>query len=204
MCIRKAEPIPLIAQIVLTAILIAGTAQVPRSQALSTAAPLPDFFLDDLHGGTHRYSALKRSVTVIAFLSIRCPMSNAFNSRLNGLYKEFSDRVAFVVIDSNIDESVDEVRHHVQNMGYDFVVYRDIGNVAADLLGAKATPDTFVIDQNGATAYHGFIEDAPNPERSKNRALRLAIEATLQYKPAPVRETHSLGCAIRRSIPLSR
>jgi hypothetical protein len=83
-------------------------------------------------------------------------------------------------------------------MGYDFPVYKDVDNVIADLLGATSTPDAFVIDRAGLVQYHGYIEDAPNPERAKNRGLRLAIEAVLNEKPVLNRETHSLGCAIRR------
>jgi hypothetical protein len=67
------------------------------------------------------------------------------------------------------------------------------------LLGAKATPDSFVIDRYGRVVYHGYIEDALNPQRSKDPALRLAIEATLQDRLVTPRETHARGCAIRHA-----
>jgi peroxiredoxin len=168
-------------------------------QELSPRPLVSDFAVLDLNGHTVKYSRLKGRVTVVAFISTRCPMSNAFNSRLNALYNDFESRVKFIVVNSNTNETLEEVRHHAQNMGYDFPVYKDVNNAMADLLGARATPDTFVIDQQGIVDYHGYIEDAPNPERAKNHALRLAIEAVLQDKPVPIPETHSLGCAIRRA-----
>ena len=133
------------------------------------------------------------------FISTRCPISNAFNFRINSLYNEFRDRVNFVVLDSNVNESASEIQAHAKEMEYDFTVYRDIQNKVADLLGAKATPDSFVIDKRGLISYHGYIEDAPNPTRSKHPALRLSIEAALKGQPAPMRETHARGCAIRRA-----
>jgi peroxiredoxin len=185
---------------ILLSILVAGILTQPmNSSVFDLGAAVSDFTVQDLHGGSLGYSALKGNVTVLAFISTRCPMSNAFNFRLNELYNEFAGRAKFVVINSNVDESTDEVRRHAEKMGYDFPVYKDPDSVVADLFGAKATPDTFVLDQKGVVRYHGFIEDAANSERTKNRALRLAIEAVLQNKDVPVPETHSLGCAIRRT-----
>jgi len=182
-------------------ILIAQMVARPiNPQVLSSRALISDFAVLDLNGHM-RYSELKGSVTVVAFISTRCPMSNAFNSRLNALYNDFGGRVKFIAVNSNANESLDEVRQHAQNMGYDFPVYKDVDNAMADLLGARATPDTFVIDRKGIVEYHGYIEDAPNPERAKNQALRLAIEAVLQDKRVLMPETHSLGCAIRHAQP---
>ena len=157
------------------------------------------FTLEDPTGRIVTYSASESKATIVIFASTRCPISNAFNSRINSLYNEFRDKTRFLVVDSNVNESAREVQAHAREMQYDFPVYLDIRNQLADLLGAIATPDSFVIDKHGAISYHGYIEDAPNPERSKNRALRWAIEAALQDRPAPVAETHARGCAIRRA-----
>jgi peroxiredoxin len=167
------------------------------AQEVHVGAKISDFAVQDLSGRVVRFSA-SGHVTVVAFISTRCPMSNAFNYRMNSLYNEFGARVRFVFLNSNSNESIVEVRHHAEAMGYEFPVYKDIDNAVADLLGAKATPDTFVIDPGGVMQYHGYIDDAPNPERVKNHGLRLAIEAVLDRKPVLKPETHSLGCTIRR------
>jgi hypothetical protein len=184
------------------AIVMAQIAALPINPQVLFPHPLVrDLAVLDLNGHTVRYSRLKGRVTVVAFISTRCPMSNAFNSRLNALYNDFGSRVRFIAVNSNTNEPLEEVRHHAQNMGYDFPVYKDVNNAMADFFGARATPDTFVVDQKGIVKYHGYIEDAPNPERAKNHALRLAIEAVLRDKPVLMPETHSLGCAIRRAQP---
>jgi thiol-disulfide isomerase/thioredoxin len=158
-------------------------------QTVASRARLSDLAVLDLSGHTMRYSKLSGKVTVVAFISTRCPMSNAFNSRLNALYNEFEKRVKFVAVNSNANEPLDEVRRHAQNIGYDFPAYKDVNNAMADFLGARATPDAFVIDREGTIAYHGYIEDAPNPERARNHALRLAIEAVLQHRRVLMPET---------------
>ena len=132
------------------ALLMAQIAARPIDpQTVASRARLSDLAVLDLSGHAMRYSKLSGKVTVVAFISTRCPMSNAFNSRLNALYNEFENRVKFVAVNSNANESLDEVRRHAQNIGYDFPVYKDVNNAMADFLGARATPDTFVIDREG-------------------------------------------------------
>jgi alkyl hydroperoxide reductase subunit AhpC len=96
-------------------------------------------------------------------------MSNAHNHRMNTLYTEFAGRVKFIFVNSNSNESVVEVREHARAAEFDFPVFKDVDNRVADLFGAQATPDMFVLDSSETIRYHGYIDDAPNPERVKNR-----------------------------------
>jgi hypothetical protein len=171
----------------------------PPESAFHLGAPVRDFRLYDMKGHAVNYSSLKGSVTAVIFFSTRCPMSNAFNYRRNALYNDFGGRVKFIMIDSNSNESLEEVRNYAQEVEFDFPVYKDVDNVVADLFGAQVTTDTFVMDSFGVIQYHGYIEDSPNPTRAKNQGLRRAIEAVLESKPVIVPETHALGCTIRRS-----
>jgi hypothetical protein len=120
------------------------------------------------------------------FFSTRCPISNAFNFRRNTIYRDFNKRVKFIVVDSNSNESFDEVRTYAKEVGFDFPVYKDVNNQVADRFGVMATTDTFVIDAHGVIQYRGYIEDALNPSRTTRRALRLAIESLLDGKPVEV------------------
>jgi peroxiredoxin len=163
------------------------------------AAPLSDFVLSDMDGRPVHYNALKGNVTVAIFFSTRCPMSNAFNYRRNTLYLEWKDRVNFIMIDSNSNESVAEIRDYARAVEFDFPVYRDIDHQATDALGAQITTDTFVLDASGTIRYHGYLEDSPNPTRAKHRGLRLAIESVVSGAPVTAPETKAFGCAIRRA-----
>jgi peroxiredoxin len=187
----------MIPAILLTPIL-AVSMPVDVSQQLHAGDRITDFSLKAMDGRTVTYSSLAGRIVVVTFISTRCPISNAFNYRMNELYREFAGRVTFLFVNSNANEPADEVRDHAKAAGYDFPVYKDVESSVANLFGAEATPDTFVVDSTGIIRYHGYIEDAPNPARAKNRALRTAIEATLEGKPVLNPETRAFGCAIKR------
>jgi peroxiredoxin len=173
--------------------------------AVQLGAPAAAFSIKDVRGNDTSYSPRDHRITVLVFISTRCPMSNAFNARINSLYTEFSDRgVRFFVVNSNADESLDEVRRHAERMEYDFPVYKDENNVIADLFGAVATPDSLVLDENGVLRYHGIIEDGANPQRTTKRALRSALEAVIDHREVPEPVMHGRGCAIRRVHPVTR
>jgi len=166
--------------------------------------PALGFTLVDMEGRSQNYVVSSGEVTVVIFFSTRCPLSNAFNYRRNQLYKDFGNRVRFLVIDSNGDESVDEIRSYIREAEFDSPVFHDMDNQAADALGARNTTETFVLDGSGAVRYRGYIEDAPNPARTTNRGLRVAIESLLSGRSVPTPETKARGCAIRRSHPRNR
>src|SRR5689334_8551724 len=143
-------PISLLACIALT-----QTTEV--GEGLSPGAPVPDFTILDMNGRPTSYSTLRGQVVVVTFISTRCPISNAFNKRMNDLYLAFGNRVRFLFVNANANESMDEVRAHSKTVEYDFPVYKDKEGAVAELLGASATPDAFVIDRGGILRYHGYI-----------------------------------------------
>lgn len=161
--------------------------------------PVPAFSLLDMRGHPYHYSAHSGKVTAVIFFSTRCPMSNAFNHRRQLLFHDYGKRVRFLVIDSNANESMEEERNYARDVGFDFPVYLDLDNKVADLLGARNTTETFVLDTMGMVRYRGYIEDAPNPERTKLKGLQLAIEAVLADRPVETPETRGIGCSIRRN-----
>lgn len=181
------------------AILLAAVTPLLCAEQSFGDQSISSFSLLDMHGHLRNYRSLKGGITVVIFFSTRCPISNAFNHRRNLLYHDYRNRVRFIVIDSNSNESLDEVRTYADDVGFDFPVYRDLDNHAADLFGARNTTESFVIDPTGVVRYRGYIEDAPNPERTTKQGLRLAIEAVISGKPVLTPETKGTSCAIRRT-----
>jgi hypothetical protein len=109
--------------------------------------------------------------------------------------------VKFIVVDSNANESLEELREYAKAVEFDFPVYKDVNNVVADRFNAQVTTDTYAMDSSGVVRYHGYLEDSPNSTRAKTQGLRLAIEALLAGKPVAMPETKALGCTIRRVQP---
>jgi hypothetical protein len=184
--------------LVLVPMILGVVAEALYPQEFRLGAPISDFTVRDMNGSSLRYSMLQKNVTVVIFFSTRCPISNAFNYRRNALYNDFVKRVNFVIVDSNSNESIEEVREYARAVEFDSPVYKDVDNVVADQFGANVTTDTFVLDSSGVMRYHGYLEDSPNPTRAKKPGLRLAIEALLADRPVAMPEAHALGCAIRR------
>jgi hypothetical protein len=138
-------------------------------------------------------------ITVVTFISARCPISNSYNLRMQALYRDYSGRgVSFHFVNANANEPDGEVAAHAKQAGYPFPVERDPKDLAGRF-GADMTPTTFVIDGTGAVRYHGTIDDAQNEARVKHRYVRDALDALLAGKPVPVVETKAFGCTIKRA-----
>src|SRR5579872_6804572 len=109
---------------------------------------------------------LKGAVTVVTFISARCPISNAYGARLEAIYKDYAPRgVRFLVVDSNSNESEAEMARVSKLQGFSFRVIQDTTSQAAILFNAQLTPETFVLDRGAVVRYHGAIDDAQNPAR---------------------------------------
>ncbi len=137
--------------------------------------------------------------TVVVFLSTKCPISAAYNDRMSALYREYEPRgVQFVFADANSNEAPAEVAAYAKSADFPFPVVLDAANHLADLLDARATPESFLIGPDGVLRYHGAIDDAQNEARVKARSLRDALDAVLAGKPVARPETKAFGCTIKR------
>ncbi len=83
------------------------------SQEFHVGASVPDFTLQQLNGSPVQFSALKGNVTVVMFISVQCPVSNAYDDRMNALDRDYSPKgVKFVAINANRTEPADAVADH--------------------------------------------------------------------------------------------
>jgi thiol-disulfide isomerase/thioredoxin len=168
-------------------------------QESHAGSPVSDFRVLDLQGGSHSFSSLKGDTTVVIFIATRCPVSNAYNQRMESLYQDYSTKdVRFVFVNANFNEPTKEVADHAKEAGFTFSVYRDSGNVAV-LFNAQVTPEAYVIDKRGIILYHGAIDDAQNEARIKKHSLRSALDEVLAGKTVSVAETKAFGCTVKRA-----
>ena len=123
-------------------------------KALTPAAigtTVEDFKLADAEGREHALSSLKgKNGTVLIFIATRCPVSNAYNERMQKLSEDYRARgVSVVGINANATESADDIRAHAKEKGLGFVILKDKDNRIADRLGAGHTHEVFFIDASG-------------------------------------------------------
>lgn len=137
--------------------------------------------------------------TAVVFISALCPVSNAYNDRLNALYRAFSSRgVQLLFVNSNSNESAAEIAEHRRQAEFLFPVLRDTSNQVADQMGASTTPEAFLFDGRGILRYRGAIDDAKNPARVKQSYLALGLDELLANKPVTTAQSKSFGCTIHR------
>jgi peroxiredoxin/mono/diheme cytochrome c family protein len=121
---------------------------------------IQDFTLPDSHGKLHSLADYKGKVVVLACLGTECPLAKNYALRLRELAGEFeSQGVAFLGIDSNMQDTLTEIGAFVRLMEISFPVLKDKNNLLADQLGALRTPETFLLDRDHMVRYWGRIDD---------------------------------------------
>jgi len=166
----------------------------------SSSTGYSNFTLKDYNGKEHSLSDFKDSTAIaVMFIATQCPVSNAYNERMVALYNDYHPKgIAFVGINSNKQEDIDEVKEHSQTHNFQFPVLKDWDNVIADEFGASVTPEIYVLNSNFEELYHGRIDDSKREVNVKSQDLRAALDEILAGKPVTNTETKAFGCTIKR------
>lgn len=159
-----------------------------------------NFTLKDYQGKSHSLSDYKNSkAIVVMFIATQCPVSNDYNNRMVALYKDYQPKgVAFLAINSNKQESVEEISQHAKKHGFQFPVLKDPENVIADKFNAQVTPEIFVLSPSFEVLYHGRIDDSQRETEIKTHDLRNALDEILAGKSVSKPLTKAFGCTIKR------
>jgi peroxiredoxin len=188
----------------LVAITIAGnartiTADIPAPPAIG--ATIVDFTLPDVDGKDHSLNALKgKNGTVLIFVAVQCPISNAYNERMEKLGQDYKARdISVVGINANSTEPTAAVKAHAAEKHLTFPILKDNGNKIADALGATRTPEAYFLDANNKLIYHGRIDNSRDVSQVVSSELRDALEATLSGKPVAKTTAAAFGCSIKRA-----
>jgi len=158
------------------------------------------FSLPDVAGVVHSLGQYKDSTAVVVmFIATQCPVSNDYNTRMVELARTYQPRgFQFLGINSNKQESREEVARHAQQNGFPFPVLKDERNLIADRFGATRTPEVYVLSPARVVLYHGRIDDSQNIAHVKSCDLQAALDAILAGNPVPVPVTRAFGCTIKR------
>ncbi len=174
-------------------------ADIPASPVIGTT--IDNFTLPDVDGKDHSLSSLKgKNGTVLIFIAVQCPVSNAYNERMEKLAQDYKGRGINVVgINANATESAADVKAHAAEKHLTFQILKDPANKLADKLGATRTPEAYFLDVNNKLLYHGRIDNSRDISQVNSNELRDALEATLNGKPVPKTTSSAFGCSIKRA-----
>ena len=201
---KKQYALPLFLAAVLMVVFaaVAGSGRnaldLPAPPAIGTV--IDDFTLPDADGATHSLASLKgKNGTVVIFIATKCPVSNAYNDRMEKLAEDYKTKgVSVVGINANNTEPAAEVKAHAAEKGLKFTILKDDGNKIADRLGATRTPEAYVLDPKGKLVYHGRIDDAQKIESVTSNDLRNALDEMLAGKMVSKTGGAAFGCSIKR------
>lgn len=193
----------LIASLVVIALAaVAGSGRtdndVPAPPTIGTV--IDDFKLPDTDGKDHSLRSLAGSKgAVVIFIATKCPVSNAYNERMEKLAQEYKAKgINFIGINSNNTEPVAEVKSHATEKGLTFTILKDDGNKIADRLGATRTPEAYVLDAGMKLVYHGRIDNSQKVEGITSEDLRDALNEMLAGKAVTKTGGAAFGCSIKR------
>ncbi len=193
----------LIAAVLAVAAFTNGTARIidadiPAPPAIGAA--IVDFTLPDADGTSHSLASLEgKNGTVLIFIATQCPVSNAYNERMEKLAQEYKARGINVIgINANSTETAADVKAHAAKEHLTFTVLKDNGNKIADALGATRTPEAYLLDAGNKLVYHGRIDNSRDESQVVSSELREALDAMLQGKPVAKTTANAFGCSIKR------
>ena len=172
--------------------------------APQAGATVPDFTLKDIHRRPRSLAAFKaKKAIVVVFIGTECPLSNLYVPALIELHKEYAGKgVQFLAINANAQDPFLRVSAHAQDREIPFPVLKDFDHHAADALGAKRTPEAFVLDAERVIRYHGRIDDQYGAgyqrEKPTRRDLKEALDELLLGKPVTTSTAEAPGCLIGR------
>jgi thioredoxin-related protein len=180
------------------AMLVAASASLVAGE-FPIGSQVSDIRVTD-HGAPAVIRPAAAKATAIVFVSVECPVSNAYNERMAAIYKDYSGKdVQFAFVNANEQESQAAADDHAKQHNLGFKVYKDVNNVLADQFNAQNTPEVFLFDHSGKLVYHGRIDDSRELSNVKSKDFRAALDAVLAGQPVSVANTKQFGCTIKRA-----
>jgi peroxiredoxin len=173
--------------------------EIPEAPVIG--ATIEDFTLPDVDNKERSLKSLAgKNGTVLLFIAVQCPVSNAYNERMEKLAADYKAKgIAVIGINSNVAEDAAAVKAHAEQNKLSFPILKDPGNKIADRLGAKVTPEAYFIDAGNKLLYHGRIDNARNAAQLETSDLRNALDAALAGKAVEKTEAKAFGCSIKRA-----
>ncbi len=178
--------------LVLIFISLTCTGQVVKNFSLTNVMDDKPVSLDD-------FSASQG--IVIIFTSANCPYDSYYHERIQELAQTYSTKIPVLLINSNPDESIDQVKKHAVKFKIPYLTDRD--QKALVTLNPRKSPECFLLQGVGGKftiVYRGAIDDNPQTALAVNRFyLKDAIDKLLAKQKIETPDVRPVGCSIRKN-----
>ena len=117
--------------------------------------PFPDFTAEDTDGNTFTLSeALKDHEAVLVNIwATWCPPCRGEFPDLNEVYQEYKDRVAFIALSSEPDDTIPVIADFRKEMGLTIPMGREEGTGLTSYLNVTGIPTTVIVDRFGNAVF---------------------------------------------------
>lgn len=138
---------------------------------------------------------------LILFVSTDCPIANSYAPELRALAAEYEPRgIRLYVVHADRALAPARAREHATAYELPGTILLDPDHRLVRALGARTTPEAFVVTHDGAV-YRGRIDDAWEDLGRRRRVvrtrdLRAALDELLAGRPVSVPVTEPVGCVI--------
>ncbi|GMU91987.1 MAG: thioredoxin family protein [Candidatus Hydrogenedentota bacterium] len=180
-------------------------ADIPPAPEIGTK--VANFTMKDYEGKEHSLEAHKGQIVVLSFTSHKCPVSKGCEKAFAETAAKYKEKgVVFLSIDSHNSTPPAEIKEYATASNdtgktLPYPILKDEGNVYADTLGAKVTPEIYIVDKEGKLAYHGALDNSndykPGTAEYKNYVAQ-ALDELLADKPVSLPKQSAYGCTIKR------
>ncbi|MCI0693820.1 redoxin family protein [candidate division KSB1 bacterium] len=150
----------------------------------------------------------KADFTVYIFLTEDCKICQSYTPALRELHQTYAkDGFEFIGVFPNASSSQESMLSFQKTYALPFPAKLDIGNKISQSLGARLTPEVFVVDKaSNKILYQGRIDNAffkLGQRRSviTTHELQDALAAIKSGKPVAVAKTEAVGCFITPRKP---
>jgi len=187
--------------------IVFSNAQNIRSLAIGSSVPMADTKLKDISGKEVSIKdATQKNGVLVMFSCNTCPyvIRNQSRTKMVAAFVK-QNNIGVILLNSNEAErgdgdSYSDMQSYARRQGYDFYYALDTDSRLANAFGATRTPEVYLFDTNGILQYKGAIDDNPADAGNVKRVYtREAITEMVGGKPVSVKESRSLGCAIKRN-----
>ena len=171
---------------------------------LTIGTEAPQFDLPGVDGSNHALDDYADAQALVLVQSCNhCPYVQAWEGRMKEIQREYAARgVRLVAISSNDadsypEDSFEEMQRRAEREGFNFDYLYDEDQSVARALGAERTPEVFLFDRERRLVYHGAIDDNRDDRAVSRHYLREALDAVLEGREPPIRETPAVGCTVK-------
>jgi peroxiredoxin len=203
---RKLMLLPLAVALVTFLVTVRGLSAEPAAPAPpEPGAKVRNFTAKDVDGKPQSLNDYRsKKAIVIVIVGTECPISNLYVVTLAEMHRVYSGKgVQFLAVNSNDHDTFEEVAAHAKERKLPFPVLKDEDHSVVDALGARRTPEAFLLDGDLVIRYVGRIDDQygyryrrASPSQTE---LKNAIDEVLAGKPVTVTTSKVEGCNVDRS-----